>query len=349
MRPSFFHHLHPPTIPAVQARLRYTWGAGGLSVFFLLVVGLTGALELFYYIPTPEQAALSVQEITYLVPFGGLVRNLHFWSAQLLVITSLLHLIRVIFTGAYAPPRRVNYWIGMGLLISVLILDFTGYALRWDEGVRWALVTGTNLIQTIPGIGGWLYRLVVGGDALGPAALIRFFAWHIFGLVLLIVFLTGWHIFRVRRDGGIAVPPPEKRPNPARISRFELARREGVAALLASALLIALAAFFPAPIAAPIAPDLGGEAAVLSGDPRAPWFFLWIQELLKLGDPFIFGILIPAGIFIFLILIPVLFKPPPPEEWGRWFPSTGRPVQAATGLILALILFLSLRALIQPT
>ncbi len=85
MRPSFFHHLHPPTIPAPQARWRYTLGAGGMAVFLTLVVGVTGILEMFYYIPTPEQAALSVQTIAYLVPFGGLVRSLHYWSAQLLV------------------------------------------------------------------------------------------------------------------------------------------------------------------------------------------------------------------------------------------------------------------------
>ena len=92
MRPSFFHHLHPPTIPAAQSRWRYTLGAGGTGIFLLLIVCATGILEMFYYVPTPDQAALSVQTISYLVPFGGFVRNLHFWSAQFFVIVTAVHL-----------------------------------------------------------------------------------------------------------------------------------------------------------------------------------------------------------------------------------------------------------------
>ncbi|HEX7542368.1 MAG TPA: cytochrome b N-terminal domain-containing protein, partial [Anaerolineales bacterium] len=167
MRPNFFHHLHPPTIPSRQARLRYTLAAGGLALFLSLVLLVTGLLEMFYYIPTPDQAAASIQTLTFLVPFGGLVRNLHFWSAQFLVIVSVVHLLRVILTGAYAPPRRLNYLLGMGLLVLAVLLDFTGYVLRWDEGIHWALVTGTNLLKSIPLIGNMLYRMLVGGTQPG--------------------------------------------------------------------------------------------------------------------------------------------------------------------------------------
>jgi len=91
-RPNFFHHLHPPTIPLPQARLRYTLGAGGLAILLSLVILVTGALEMFFYVPTPEEAAPSIQMITFLIPFGGLIRNLHYWSAQALVIVSVVHL-----------------------------------------------------------------------------------------------------------------------------------------------------------------------------------------------------------------------------------------------------------------
>ncbi|MCZ7551727.1 MAG: hypothetical protein B6D39_08550 [Anaerolineae bacterium UTCFX2] len=342
MRPSFFQHLHPPTIPAPQARLRYTLGAGGLSLFLLLVVILTGVLEMFYYIPTPERAALSIQEISFLVPFGGLIRNLHFWSAQFLVVFSLLHLLRVILTGAYAPPRRVNYLIGISLLALILALDFSGYVLRWDNGVYWALVTGTNLIKTIPGAGPALYSLAVGGNELGAPTLVRFYAWHIFGLALTMSFLAGWHIFRVRRDGGIAVPPPELRADPSRITRAELVRRETAAALLVSAFLLALAVLYPAPIAAPLR-DLTDQAF----ETRAPWFFLWVQQLVRLGDPFVFGVLIPGGLFLLLAFLPFLFKPPAQAELGRWFPPSGRPAQITAGLIVIIIAVLSLIAVMQ--
>ena len=226
MRPSFFHHLHPPTIPAAQARWRYTLGAGGTAIFLSFVLVVTGTLEMFYYIPATDDAALSIQTITYLVPFGGLVRNLHFWSAQLLLIVSAVHLARVVFTGAYVPPRRFNYLLGLALFVFSVLLNFTGYILRWDTGIQWALVTGSNLIKTIPLFGDTLYQIIIGGTEPGPATLIRFYAWHIFGLTLIVAFLTGWHAFRVRRDGGIALPPPNLRTDHERISRFELVRRE---------------------------------------------------------------------------------------------------------------------------
>src|SRR3972149_3041906 len=87
-RPSFLQHVHPPTIPEAQARWRYTLGAGAIALFLALILGISGALEMFFYIPTSDEAAISIQRLSYLVPFGGLVRNIHFWSAQLLVIIS---------------------------------------------------------------------------------------------------------------------------------------------------------------------------------------------------------------------------------------------------------------------
>jgi quinol-cytochrome oxidoreductase complex cytochrome b subunit len=332
-RPSFFHHLHPPSIPARQSRFRYTLGAGGLSVFLLLVLLVTGALEMFYYLPTPQGAAESIQTLTFLVPFGGFVRNLHYWAAQLLVGVALVHLLRVIFTGAYAPPRRLNYLIGLGLLALSLFLDFTGYVLRWDEGIHWALVAGTNLVKSIPALGPGLYRLVAGGEVLGEATLIRFYAWHVFGLTLAIIIFGAWHIFRVRRDGGIAVPPPDQRRKSARISRYELVRREGLAALLVACLLFLLAFFVPAPLAPPI-----GDPTAAAIDARAPWFFLWVQGALRLGNPFLWGVLLPIGVLLLLALIPYLLPTPDPKHLGRWLPPSGRAAQALAAALVLLAL-----------
>jgi quinol-cytochrome oxidoreductase complex cytochrome b subunit len=337
MRPSFFHHLHPPTIPAKQSRWRYTLGAGGTAVFLLLVVGATGILEMFYYVPTPSDAAISVQTISYLVPFGGLIRNLHFWSAQLLVIISVVHLLRVIFTGSYAPPRRFNYLLGLALFVFAILLDFTGYILRWDQGVQWALIVGTNLIKTIPWIGSGLYIIVTGGTELGLPTLIRFYAWHIFGLTLAIVILTVWHIFRVRRDGGIAIPPPALRKDHERISRNELVRREVVAILFSGAALLLLSIFLPAPIAPPIT-----QINAISGDARAPWFLLWVQQMLRWGDPFIWGVLVPLLILVFLAVLPYALPKTAPVELGQWFPKSNRLVQISVAAITLAIILLTI-------
>jgi quinol-cytochrome oxidoreductase complex cytochrome b subunit len=337
MRPSFFHHLHPPNIPAAQARWRHTLGAGGTAVFLMLILGVTGILEMFYYVPNPAEAAFSVQTITYHVPFGGFIRNLHYWAAQLLLIVSAIHLLRVVFTAAYKYPRRFNYLLGLGLFVFAIMLDFTGYILRWDVDICWPLTTGTNLLKTIPLIGDFLYRIAVGGGEACSTALIRFYTWHIFALTLPVVILGIWHAFRVRRDGGIAVPPPILRTDKTRLPRNELVRREVLAMLVVGILLILLSSFFPAPIAAAMTgkPSLDAEA-------RAPWFFLWIQQMLKWGDPFLWGVLVPLGILAILALIPYIFPKPADSDIGRWFPKSNRLAQVTVAFIGLFILILTI-------
>jgi quinol-cytochrome oxidoreductase complex cytochrome b subunit len=335
VRASFYNHLHPPTIPAQQARFRYTLGAGGISVFLTLVVVFTGILEMFYYIPDPENAAQSIQTLSYLIPYGWMVRNLHYWSAQFLVIAVIVHLIRVIFTGAYRRPRQFNYLIGLLLLVLVFFLDFTGYVLRWDQGIHWALVTGTNLIRTIPVAGDALYAFVVGSRQPDSATLIRFYAWHVLGLTILFSFFTVWHIFRVRRDGGISVAPPQQRSNHTRITRFELTRRESLAMIFTSILLLGFSIYLPAPIA----PGLT-EANILTETAKAPWFFLWIQQLLRYGNPFLFGILIPIVALILLVLLPYLLPLALPGELGKWFPKHNRLAR-----VIFIVIFLAITVL----
>lgn len=336
-RPNFFHHLHPPAIPAGQSRFRYTLAAGGLAVFLSLVLFITGLLEMYYYVPTPDEAAISVETISTLVPFGRLVRNLHFWSAQFLVVVTTIHLLRVVLTGACSGHRRFNHLLGLGLLVIILLLDFTGYILRWDVGIHWALVVGANLLKTIPWIGEGLYRFVVGGSEPGAETLTRFYAWHIIGLTICATVLMLWHAFRVRRDGGIAVPPSSIRKDRERITRFELLNREAFAMVVSLALLLLFSLFVPAPIKQPIS-----SVGSVTGDSQAPWFFLWIQQLLQWGDPFLFGVLTPILVVIALGLVPYLLPAAKPEELGRWFPRGNRLAQVITTAILLLILILTI-------
>ena len=331
---NFYHHLHPATIPSAQSRFGYTLGAGGLAVFFSLVLLITGALEMYYYLPTPEGAAQSIQMLTTLVPYGNLIRNLHYWSAQLLIITMMVHLVRILLTGAYAPPRRFNYLLGLLLLVLILLLDFTGYVLRWDEGIRWALVVGTNLLKTVPGIGEGLYRFIIGGTEPGGAALTRFYTWHIFGLTLLVAGITVWHIFRVRKDGGISSPPAERGEKTPRIPRADLVKKEVLAMFIAGLTLLLLSAVIPAPIGQPLTSN-----NALVGDSRAPWFFLWIQETLKLGNPFLWGVAMPLLAVLILGLLPYILPNAREEEWGRWLPKGNRIAQIV-GIIIIAVLFL---------
>jgi quinol-cytochrome oxidoreductase complex cytochrome b subunit len=336
-RSTFFHHLHPVTIPKREARFRYTFGLGGISVFLFVILVITGALELFYYIPSVEEANASVQVISFLVPYGWLVRGLHFWAAQALVVASGAHLLRVALTGSYKRPRRFNWLLGVLLLVGVLLLNFTGYALRWDEDIAWALLVGTNLLKSIPLIGPALHGTVVGGPEIGEATVVRFFGWHVFGLALTVFGIMVWHLFRVRRDGGISSAPPEAATGrrPERISRDELVRREALAMLVVIITLIALTLLFP-PSLAP-----AGDFGQLPEEASAPWFFVWVQELLRLGEPFPMGVLIPVGLVIVLALIPYVVDR---SESGvaRWFNREGRRAQwvvlAMALLVIGLII-----------
>ncbi|HSK87816.1 MAG TPA: cytochrome b N-terminal domain-containing protein, partial [Anaerolineales bacterium] len=234
--------------------------------------------------------------------------------------------------------------IGLGMLVLVLLLDFTGYVLRWDEGIRWALIVGTNLLKTIPWAGDWLYRLAVGGPEPGTSSIERFYTWHIFVLTLAMIVLGAWHIFRVRRDGGVAVPPPDQRKDNARISRFDLVRREVLVMVIAGVVLLFISMFFPAPIERPIT-----QATIDVQNERAPWFFLWVQQLLKLGDPFFWGVAFPIVLLGVLAVLPYLLPQPGEEELGRWFPRGNRLAQIIMILITFAIILLTILFLIPTT
>jgi cytochrome b-561 len=172
--------------------------------------------------------------------------------------------------------------------------------------------------------------------------LIRFYAWHIFGLTSAVAILIGWHVFRVRRDGGIAVPPPTLRADNGRITRFELLRREVLAMVIAGVVLLLVALVFPAPIAQPLS-----STSTDMSDSRAPWFFLWVQELLKYGDPFLLGVLTPLLVVIMLGLLPYVLPRAAQAELGRWFPRGNRPAQILAVLIVLVIFTLTILSLFQ--
>ncbi len=333
-RPNFFYHLHPPTIPKREGSFRYTFGLGGISILLFLVLAVTGLLLTFFYIPAPDRAADSIQIITYQVPFGWLVRNLHYWAAQCLVIAVTLHLLRVIFTGAYKLPRQTNYVIGLALLAGTLLLNFTGYVLRWDDGTHWALVVGTNLVKDIPLIGNMLYQIIVGGSQIGAATTVRFYGWHLFGLTIPALILIVWHAFKVRRDGGISHQPRVGAHTP-RIDRAQLVKTETATALIVLAALILISIVLPAPI---------GPTADLPSSPdqaQAPWFFLWVQTLLRSLPPVVAGVFIPIGVLALLLVIPYVIDRSR-DGVAVWFNRPGRAAQIVAGAIFIGLIILTL-------
>ena len=206
-------------------------------------------------------------------------------------------------------------------------------------------MVGTNLLKTIPAIGNQLYSAVIGGVKPGLATLTRFYTWHIFGLTLIMGFILVWHLFRVRRDGGISAPPPELRSDPRRITRYKLVQREVLAMLVASLILILVSLRLPAPLAPPIQ----DTPIIALSEVRAPWFFLWIQQLLRYGNAFWMGVAIPLAVLAVLVAIPYIFPRLPDEQRGRWFPPAGRVVQVIGALIALGWLALTLLELATKT
>ncbi len=336
---SLIYALHPDQIPESGARLTYTFGLGGITVLSTIITIVTGLLITLYYVPTPDGAHASVVLINDVASFGALVRGLHYWSAQLMVITATLHLARIVLTGGYRPPRELNWLLGLGLLVATLLWDFTGYVLRWDDAGFWALTVGTNLFREIPFWGESLYHALVGDAQIGANTLLRFYAWHVFGLTVVGVCGIIYHLWRLRKDGGISRPIPQNGQSLAFIKKDELFFREFITAALVTAGLVFIALLIPIPIGPAANPNAGADQV------RAPWIFLWVQNLLRVIPPLWAGILVPLGVLLALALIPFIDRRGPGRAiWfarERWKPQV---------LLLALaiaMLVLSLREALQ--
>jgi quinol-cytochrome oxidoreductase complex cytochrome b subunit len=197
IRDALEKNLKKPVPPHVN----WLFCFGGISLFLFLVQAVTGILLLMYYRPTIAEAYKSVVFITNSVPFGWLIRGLHHWGANLMILMVFLHMVRVFFYGAYKPPRDFNWVTGVVLLMLTLGFGFTGYLLPWNQISYWATTVGTEAPGAVPFIGSYLTALIRGGQAVSQTTLTRFFAIHIVILPLTIGFFLVGHFFMIRKQG----------------------------------------------------------------------------------------------------------------------------------------------------
>ena len=213
MTTNIFFHLHPVKVSRKSLSATYSFGLGVISIIVFLVLSITGLLLMFYYAPTTERAYTYIVTLQTQVPFGQLLRNLHRWGAHLMVIVVVLHMARVFYTGAYKPPREFNWVIGVFLLLLTLGASFTGYLLPWDQLAFWAITVGTSVASYAPVAGPTMRVFLLGGPEVGQEALTRFYALHVMVIPLGIALLTSIHIWRVRKDGGLAANQAEEEQN----------------------------------------------------------------------------------------------------------------------------------------
>jgi len=330
---NFLLHWFPARMrPASLAWLPTFW-LGTVSWVLFVVLLLSGLPLMVFYVPSVEDAYRSVKDIEHVVSFGWWLRAVHRLGAHLMVAAATLHLLRVFVTGAYknAPGlnqhREWNWVIGVAMLFATLLLSFTGYLLPWDQLAYWAVTVGTGIVSSAPLAGAVLRETLIGGREIGEATLVRFYLLHIVALPLAVAVLFGYHMWRVRKDGGLAhggrdgEGVADVQAIPAVVRRIAVVT---MATLLAVTLLAAL---IPSPLLDPANPDVTPNPA------KAPWYFLWLQEVVadttvrigpvRVNGALIGGILLPLVLSVVLTLWPWL-DPSPGGTAGVAFPRERR-------------------------
>jgi quinol-cytochrome oxidoreductase complex cytochrome b subunit len=187
-------------------KVNWFYTLGSATLFLAVNQAVTGILLTLYYVPTPDHAYDSVQYITTQVAMGWLIRGLHHWGASAMVVVVVLHMLRVIFYGAYKYPRELTWITGVLLFLVVIGFGFTGYLLPWDQRAYWATTVGTRIAGTPPFIGDYLLKIMRGGPELSAVTLARFFGTHIWVLPATLALIIGVHLYLVIKIGISAVP-----------------------------------------------------------------------------------------------------------------------------------------------
>jgi quinol-cytochrome oxidoreductase complex cytochrome b subunit len=291
-----------------------TWLAclGGTPLLMFCILATTGILLTFYYVPDPSHAYESIQNITFHVRFGWFIRGVHRGAAQLMIITMLLHMIRVFGTRAYRKPREMNWMLGVALFMTVMGFAFTGYSLVNDQLSYWATIVGTNMVGTMPLLGKPMLYLLRGGPEVNPNTMSRFYDIHIGILPTIITLLIAGHIILVRMHG---VARLENDPRTETYAFFpDHFLREMVVGLLALIVLVNYAIFFPPTTGSPANPLV--TPAVI----RPEWYFWpvfrWLElvpEMVGLGGVLLFVL----GMFFWPFIDVGLEKVAPKWHLGR--------------------------------
>ncbi|MGE5232512.1 MAG: cytochrome b N-terminal domain-containing protein [Acidobacteriota bacterium] len=361
---NFLLHWFPAKVSKASLDWNYSFWLGTASAALLLLLVLSGMPLLFLYVPSVERAYASVKDIEYVVAFGSWIRSVHRLSAHLMVAVVFLHLVRVFLTGAYkngvgrGQRRPLNWVLGVAMLLVTLFLSFTGYLLPWDQLAYWAVTVGTNIASSIPWVGATIRELLLGGRAIEQATLIRFYVLHVIALPGALGILFLYHMWRIRKDGGLAradratlleasaavEPTPTKtytllgvargtspqiraaaleRPETTVNAVPDLVRRAAIVILGTIAVIGILAVLIHSPLEEP------ANALVTPNPAKAPWYFLWLQEIVTdttihigsftINGAFIGGVLLP-GLLVGLL------------TFWPWLDRSGR---AATGVWFA--------------
>lgn len=314
-------HVHPTRVYNRSIKPQTTFGLGLICFYLFIIEWITGIFLMFYYEPSTVAAYGRILDLNYTITFGRVMRNLHRWAAEAMVVGVALHMCRVFYTGAYKPPREFNWVLGVSLLVLTLALSFTGYLLPWDQLSFWAVTVGTNIVSYAPVLGPRLRFILLGGETVGSDALLRFYTLHVIAVPAVTALIINYHIWRVIKDGGLAHPSENRGADgetieqPQRsdsvVTTFpQVVYLELLVFLVLMTGLMAASLLFNAPLeeeANPLTP---------SNPSKAPWYFLGLQELVGYSALW-GGVGVPTVLMIYLLVLPYVDRRP--VGIGVWF------------------------------
>jgi quinol-cytochrome oxidoreductase complex cytochrome b subunit len=354
---NFFLHIQGSKTHINTLRPTYTLGLGLISLFLLAFTTISGIVLMIYYNPSAGDAYNTVKDITYVVFAGNLMRNVHKWAGEGMIIFVILHMARVLYTGAYMKGREFNWVVGIVLLVLTFVLNLSGYMLPWDQLSYWAMVIVSNILQSpkeltdilgITGyfdIGGMAKEFVLGGTTPGKETLIRVYFLHIMLLPLILFIFLGVHFWRIIKDGGLTKPDTFEPENAAEnnLKGFAPDKTYGLMTLAPDRspavdkdientvlswpnLLWAETAVFMLCLLGVVVYSFYIDAPlrelanplIPENPAKAPWYFLGLQEMVSYSA-FMGGVVVPALAILGLALIPYLDREQ--EHVGIWFSS----------------------------
>ena len=306
----FWLHMRPSYYNRQVTGLYPSFRLGWLSTYFVFFETITGIILMFWYTPAPEIAYGNMLSMLNNVPFGQFTRDLHRLGAEAMVLIVFLHMLRTFYTGSYKKPRQFTWFTGVLLLIFTGFLSFTGYLLPWDQLALWAVTIGASMAEATPLVGEQVNLLVRGGPEMGANGLLRFYMAHVLLLPVLLFIFTGVHYYKVVIHGH-SLPPREENPGEDTAKRVPLDRRVyfipdiltselmwfGVTSFI---LIVLCIWFYHAPL------ESHADPQVTPLGTTAPWYFLWIQGALKLGDKTFWGVIFPGILLGFLMVVPYI-------------------------------------------
>lgn len=304
-------------------RFSFFYFFGGMALFFFIIQIFSGIFLLIYYQGTADKAYESVKYIVTKVPYGWLVRSIHSWSANLMILCVFIHMFSTYFLKAYRKPREMTWVTGFLLLSLSLGFGFTGYLLPWNKLAFFATRVGTDMLNKIPLIGTWLGAVARGGEDVTGATLTRFFGIHVTVLPLITLGLLAVHLYFIQIQG-MSSPIGERIKGSMKFfPNFFL--RDLLMWILCLAVLAGIASLFPW--------ELGEKADPFSPAPegiKPEWYFLFMFQTLKIIPAHIIGfegeligiiIFAIAGLLVFLV--PFLDKKASQDEKDPQFKIFG--------------------------